>query len=376
MLRHITQMGDDALRCESGDRPAHRISCLSHKIRYLPVAYNCVKGTREAFVAHTVVRTSAFVGGVVAAFLAGSRAGRACIEIPGPNPATSVLTALAAEPSPQGVARALERCGGLGVSRFDCVPRVGWVLLTYSRMSAAHRALVLAALKLSAESESPKVRAVAGEFAACIASGAGCSKVADYHPLDPLEWYRSIGVRASEGPPTRTERRALSLYAFNGRLLMYLDGLLPKGRFARIDATLRALGAENCDDLLAGRTDIVCHDLGLSQIKFGCLDLLRSALSSAPPEAAMIGLVTELDQPVFERACAFLSRADCCGCGAGPLGGLLSRWHARHPTELEAWRDIEEAFRPDGGYTIVHPIKALEPVPLAPVRTYPPPPRS
>lgn len=288
-----------------------------------------------------------------------------CLEIATANPAATILGVLASRPTAPDLAKAIERCGQVGVQRDDCNPRVGWVLLTYSRIGPSERRLVLHALTILENSSSLLVREEAAGFLGCIESGLGCDRTAKEPHLRLVDWYRSIGVRRADGPPTSAEI-GISETAFDGRLLLYLDELLPRGFQARIREGFGALTAEGCQDFLGGRAMEVCRDLGVFRGKLGCMRLLIDEIDSGTPDAALVSLVTEMDNATYQRIEDFLTRIDCCGCHAYQLSSLLQGWRMRCPSELEAWRDVETTFRPDVGYLLMTPTTPAPSTPTVP----------
>lgn len=290
---------------------------------------------------------------VLAAWVGSPSAVKGCIEIGSPNPAAVVLNALAVDPTATSVASALESCGASAAQRGDCVPRVGSVLLTYSKFGEAERQLVLDALAEAAASSSALVRSEAREFRACVESGAGCDRCA----TSPLPSTERWGVRGDEPPPTRADRGAVGDFVYWGRLELYLETLVPADSKARFDTALRATAARTCEDLLEGQASAVCNELGVFELKFACMRLAMRQLESRPGQAPVIGAVRSLDEPTYARVREFLWAASgCCGCGAGQFEFLLSRWRERPPNDVEAWRDIETFWRPHNP-----PVLALNP---------------
>lgn len=288
-----------------------------------------------------------------------------CLEIATANPAATILGVLASKPTAPDLAKAIERCGQVGVQRDDCSPRVGWVLLTYSRMGPRQRRLVLDALTILENSPSLLVREEAAGFLGCIESGLGCDMTGQEPSLRLVDWYRFRGVQRADGPPTSAEI-GISETAFDGRLLLYFDELLPKGAHDRIREGFRALTAEGCQDFLGGRAMDVCRDLGVFRVKLGCMRLLIDEIDPGPPDAALVSLVTEMDSATYQRIEDFLTRIDCCGCHAYQLSRLLQLWRMQRPSELEAWRDLETTFRPDVGFVPITPTTPRPSTPTVP----------
>ncbi|MCU0290678.1 MAG: hypothetical protein MUF10_01615 [Thermoanaerobaculaceae bacterium] len=294
---------------------------------------------------------------VVVAFFALPRRLLGCLEIPTPNPAAAVLYVLATGPTVEALAKAIEEGGQPGVQRFDRKPRVGWVLSTYARMGDSQRQLVLDALSALKLSASSLVREEASEFSACIESEALCG----YSPrpvVDALKAFRELrGIRPGDGPPTHTDRAHAPENLFAERLLLYLDGLLPRERQARIEACLRALAAVDCDDFLAGRASDVCRDLSLWEMKFSSMHVLIAEIMAGPELSGLVQLVTEADKATSARVDEYLASAAaaCCGCGAYELQVMILEWRRSHPSELKAWCDIEGLFRPSGMVVLGEP---------------------
>jgi hypothetical protein len=271
-----------------------------------------------------------------------------CLIFWPPNPAVSVLAALASNPDPATLAKAVERtvhvrdrCGG-------CVPRVGWVLLSYSRGGEAQRALVLKALTLLADSPTESVRDMASDFKACVESGVGCEIVARATPRGMLVEGYPPTEAIGRVPPTRAERYSRSSPFYEERLDLYLDSVLPDQGLDRIEAAVCSLAATTCDDFLGGKAIDACRDLGLPELQRSSMTAAIRELASAPVDAMTIDFVLGLDQPTFDEIVNRLGSSQCCGCGAPELANIFVYWRLRRPTEIEAWRDVESAFRPDG----------------------------
>jgi hypothetical protein len=234
-----------------------------------------------------------------------------------------------------------DRCGG-------CVPRVGWVLLSYSRLGEAQKTLVLKALTLLSGNPTESVRAMASEFRACVVSGIGCEVVARATPRGMLV----EGYPPKEGigrvPPTRAEPHSRSSPFYEERLYLYLDSVLPAQGLDRIEAALCALAATTCDEFLGGKVMDTCRDLGLHDLQFGSMTAAIRELASGPVDAMTIDFILGLDQPTFDEIVNWLAGSSCCGCGAPELANILVWWRLRRPSEIEAWRDLEAGLRPDG----------------------------
>jgi hypothetical protein len=241
------------------------------------------------------------------------------------------------------IANTIRACLTLdGDIKEDCLSRAAAVLRVFSQCGPTQRNAVLEALKdLEAAGTAP-----AGLQALRAEVEPGPKPVG--HALS------NTGRRASatyyaeaahgQGPPTRRDIGVLRHDLFDARLFTFVGGLLGANREARVKGAFEAASASNCDQILKGKGEEVCRDLGLWTFKRACLRVALFDLYDYEGDDSVVSSYLAISPEVTRQVIEISRTSDdrfLSSCAT-----VLERWLQRRPTRWQAWADVQEVLAP------------------------------